>query len=131
MPFKVNEYTSMVSNFFFYFGLPSPQASTLKEKNLLLQSKFFPLKVDPIFGRPHLPVKQNGSHKNWLSLKTWRKKVEVYPWNLNIRMLSQEINVCIYCVSLKTETRGRITANPPKIAKFVLHSIINIDIKTT
>ena len=46
--FKGNRYTSRGDNSVkIVFCLPSEKGSTLKGKNLLLGSKFFPFRVDP------------------------------------------------------------------------------------
>ena len=63
-----------------YWGL------LIKERICSHRSKFFPLRVDPILGRlrPLGNCKQTGSLENCLPLKTWRKKMEVYPNSLNV-----------------------------------------------
>ena len=61
--------------------------SSHKKRICSHQSKFFPLRVDPILGRLCPPVKQRGSHKNCLPLKTWREKMEVHPYTLNIPLI--------------------------------------------
>ena len=53
----------------------------IKERICSHWSKFFALRVDPILGR--LSGKQTGSHENCLPLKTWRKKMAVYPFTLS------------------------------------------------
>ena len=46
--FKVNEYTIRGSNLVVFF--PFSMGLTLKGKYLLFKSKFFPLRVDPLWG---------------------------------------------------------------------------------
>ena len=59
-------------------------------------SKFIPLRVDPIFGRLLPPGKQTGSHENCLPLKTWQKKIEVYPNTLTLQ-LYQKPHEIFFC----------------------------------
>ena len=62
--FEVNGYTFMRSNSQFHFWFPSKLESTLKEKNLLLRSRFFSLRVDPFSEVFCHSGKQAGSHKS-------------------------------------------------------------------
>ena len=101
---KVNGYTLRESNSVIFIAASLINWSTFKEKILLSleqilsfkrhqllkkksfccpMSKFFPLKVDPIFERLCPPSKQTGSHENCLPLKTWRKKNGGVPIHLN------------------------------------------------
>ena len=56
----------------------------LKKRICSHRSKFFHLRVDPILGRFPSLEKQIGSHYNCLYLKTWRRKIEVYQYILNV-----------------------------------------------
>ena len=58
----------------------------IKKRICSRRSKFFSLRVDPFLGRLRPPGKQTGSHENCLPLKTWRKKIEVYPYTSEERI---------------------------------------------
>ena len=58
-------------------------AHLIKERICSNRSKFFPLRVGPIFRRLRPPGKQTGSHENCPPLKTWRKKAGGVPIHLN------------------------------------------------
>ena len=48
-------------------------------------------RVDHILGRLRTSCKQTGSHESCLPLKTWRKKMAVYPYTLKkIKCISMD-----------------------------------------
>ena len=68
---KVNRYAFRGSNsVIFIVASRIKRGHLIKERICSRRSKFFPLRVDPIFGRLRPPGKHTGSHENCLPLKT-------------------------------------------------------------
>ena len=72
---KVNGYTFRGRNSVIFIVASQLNCSHfMKERICSYQSKFIPLRVNPILERLSPPDKQTGSHENYLPLKTWKKK---------------------------------------------------------
>ena len=63
----------------------------LRERICSWWSKFFPLRVDPIFKGLHCPEKQKGNFKSNSPLYKWQKNTEIYPCTLNDGILVLEL----------------------------------------
>ena len=86
------------------------RGSTFKDKNLLLRSKFFPLKVDPILEELCSSHKQTGSRKSYFPLKTTVEKYRGVPIH-SIIFLQQTPSHRIYSAIRRGFHLSRITTN--------------------
>ena len=77
---------------FFSVAFPANCGQLLKERICSHWSKFFPLRVDSILGRLHLPGKQTGSLANCLPLKNMAEKDGDAPIHLNLLQYLKDIN---------------------------------------
>ena len=102
---KMNGYTLRGSNsVFFIIASHINWGHLIKERICSHRSKFFHLRVDHF----RTSGKQTGSQKeNCLPLKTWRKKIKVYPYTLIMLM---------YLFSYKTEKIPSKTAQNKQIS---------------
>ena len=70
------------NSFIFIFASQLIRGQFLKKRICSPKSKFFPLRVDPIWKGLHCPGRQTGSHKNCFLLLKGQKNMLVYPFTL-------------------------------------------------
>ena len=91
--FKKNEYTFRESNSAILISASILKGPTLEEKNLLLRSKFFPLRIDLVLQELHSQQKQTGSQENCSICKNGGKNRDVHIY-YNIGLMTPF--VCSY-----------------------------------